>query len=77
MKIYTASWCQPCKQLKQWLSQNVKEIDVEFIDIDVNEQSARDAGIRGIPSLQLDDGTLITTNEKIRPYLLGVSNDKV
>ena len=73
LKLYTAKWCGPCKSLKQWLeTENIEGI--EFIDIDTDEGSkeANKSGIRGIPAL--DTGyMIITTNEVIRPYLVGLN----
>ena len=72
MKLFTAAWCQPCKQLKKWIaSQGIEGI--EIIDIDSEDEDVihiiKSANIRGIPALQLPNCDVITTNEIIRPYL--------
>lgn len=49
MLLYSASWCQPCKQLKKMLDEN--NIEYTTIDIDADPEVARAAGVRGIPTL--------------------------
>lgn len=68
--LFTATWCNPCKQLKQWLEAN--NIEVELVDIDENPSLAKNHGVRGVPALLTTEG-LKFGNENIRPYL-GVSN---
>ena len=47
--IYSADWCQPCKQLKKMLDNN--EIEYTVIDIDKAPETARSLGIRGVPTI--------------------------
>lgn len=69
MKLFTASWCNPCKRLKEWLEVNYHGNDIEHHDVEVGEL-AKQYGIEKIPALVIDDGSIITTNENIRPFLL-------
>ncbi len=55
IKVYSAEWCQPCKQVKALLDKN--NINYEVVDIDSNSEEARALGIRGIPTLINDEGT--------------------
>lgn len=60
MKVirFTASWCQPCKTMKNMLDEIKPSIPFEVVDIDVNPELAADYGIRSIP-------TLIMLDEKV------------
>ena len=51
---FGSSWCGPCKTIKPILEELDKENeDVEFVDIDVDEDKelAAKYGVRGIPML--------------------------
>ena len=53
---FTAEWCPPCKQLKPVIAELKDENkEVEFVDIDVDEESTKDLlseyAIKGIPRL--------------------------
>ena len=53
---FTASWCGPCKMLSRNLEDIKTEIPVEVIDIDENQNTAIDFGVRGVPTLVMLDG---------------------
>ena len=53
---FSASWCQPCKQISKTLSEIDLGLVVEEIDIDKNEQAAIDYKIRSVPTLVLIRG---------------------
>jgi len=67
MELYTAAWCDPCKQLKRWLEQ--KGIEVTIIDIDEQPEKVKGRKIRSLPTLVLDNYETRVGNEQIRPYL--------
>lgn len=52
IKHFTATWCQPCKQLspimKELSSQNPK-IVYQLIDVDNNPDIAQKYGVRSVP----------------------------
>ena len=58
MKIirFTASWCQPCKQLSQILSTIETSMPIEVIDIDESPDLAGEFGIRSVPTMIMLDG---------------------
>lgn len=59
MKVirFTASWCQPCKIMKNMLDEIKPTIPFEVVDIDVNPELAADYSIRSIPTLiMVDEG---------------------
>lgn len=61
LKIYTASYCQPCKQLKAILP-SVDLVDVNLLQIDVEawKDEAKADNVRSIPTLiLLEDGVEI------------------
>ena len=56
---YTASWCNPCKQLTPRLSNlSNKYSDVTFVKVDVDENmdSARELLISTVPTVMIYDG---------------------
>jgi len=52
---FTASWCEPCKLLSMNLEKANIELPIEVVDIDVNDELAREYGIRSVPTLLMLD----------------------
>lgn len=52
---FSASWCQPCKQLTETLKGMELPFPVSEIDVDENRDAAIEYGIRGVPTLILLD----------------------
>ena len=50
---FSASWCQPCKELSRRLETMGQE--VEEVDVDANEELAAKFGIRGVPTMVMVD----------------------
>ena len=54
IKHFTATWCQPCKQLspimRELCSQN-PTIGYQIIDIDNNSDVAQQYGVRAVPTI--------------------------
>ena len=48
---FTASWCQPCKNLVKQLEEIDTGLPIEVFDIDVDTELAMDYGIRSVPTL--------------------------
>lgn len=63
MKLFTASWCAPCKVVKQELEKLQHTVDI--IDIDEQPELVRASGVRSVPSLLLGDGNVLTGVENI------------
>lgn len=63
MKLFTASWCTPCKVVKQELAYYPNTVDV--VDIDEQPELVRASGVRSVPSLLLGDGNVVTGVENI------------
>jgi thioredoxin 1 len=57
--IYSASWCNPCKQLKKALLLSDLSIPVQTIDIDEDPASAMEYAVRGVPTLLLIEDNLV------------------
>jgi thioredoxin 1 len=55
MLKFSASWCQPCKQLTETLKGMELPFPVSEIDVDQNRDAAIEYGIRGVPTLILLD----------------------
>ena len=50
---FTASWCGPCKQLEANLERAALGIDIKVMDIDEQEDVARQYNVRSVPTLVL------------------------
>lgn len=57
--IYSASWCNPCQQLKKTLQSVDLGIPVSIIDIDEDPVSAAENTIRGVPTLLLMQDNMV------------------
>ena len=64
MKLFTAEWCAPCRQLKLYLEKFSHT--VEIIDVDLHPEVTTAAGVRGIPCLLLGDGTVVVSVQLIK-----------
>lgn len=67
---FTASWCQPCKMLAKTLEEIQTDIPIQVVDIDEDQQTAIDFGIRSVPTLVMLDGNtemkrMIGANKKV------------
>jgi thioredoxin-like negative regulator of GroEL len=54
VKRYTASWCQPCKQLAPTfdaLQSEISEASFQTIDVDANKDAAIQAGVTSVPTV--------------------------
>jgi len=55
VKRYTASWCQPCKQLapvfEELQNEMMNEVIFRTIDIDENREATMAANISGVPTV--------------------------
>ena len=71
MLLFTASWCEPCQELKEWINQHIPE-DVshfiEIVDIDKSPVAAGSNHIKGIPTLIVGNRRY-EGREEIKPYL--------
>lgn len=59
---YTASWCNPCKQLTPRLSNlSNKYTDVTFVKVDVDEnmESAQELLISTVPTVMIYNGDML------------------
>jgi len=73
---FTASWCQPCKQMSRTLENMDIKIPIDVVDIDENSDAAIEYGIRSVPTLLIvEDGTImkrmvgLKTKEQLEVWL--------
>ena len=54
VKRYTATWCQPCKQLApvfEALQSEMPEVQFQTIDVDMSREEALAKGISSVPTV--------------------------
>lgn len=64
IKYYSAPWCAPCKMFSPVVEAVCREnnYELEKVDIDADPQSAKDAGVRGVPTVVMEnDGDVKAT----------------
>ena len=69
---FTADWCPPCRMitpvLREMSDELAGQLVVAQIDVDENPATARDAGVLGMPTLNLYiDGRVVTQIVGARP----------
>ena len=69
---FTADWCPPCRMIEPVLREVAAEQEgrlvVARLDVDANPATARDAGVLGMPTLNLYvDGRVVTQVVGARP----------
>ena len=72
--LFTASWCNPCKELKSWLVAKGIKVELIHVDIDLDPEAARSAGVELVPTMMVKlNGScthkLLEGREEIKPYL--------
>ena len=72
IKYFGATWCGPCQTFKPIIKEIASDgYNVEFIDIDENEQEALSYGVRGVPT------TIILENNKELGRFVGAQPKQV
>lgn len=71
IKHFTATWCQPCKQLhpimKVLRSENAG-VNYQMIDVDENPDVASKYGVRGVPNIVFEkNGKVVQQVVGLRP----------
>lgn len=66
MILYSATWCTKCRQIKNFVSDKVK---IEIID-SWSEEEIKKIGLKGLPTIQTDDGELhpIASTKDLEKY---------
>ena len=73
---FTASWCQPCKQMSRTLESINSNLPIDVVDIDEQSNTAIEYGIRSVPTLvMVEDGNVVKkmvglkTAEELRKWI--------
>lgn len=64
LKLFTATWCEPCKNLKGRIVDEGLEWKVDILDIDDFASEAAEIGVRSLPTLVVE-GQVVTGVENI------------
>jgi len=71
IKHFTASWCQPCKQLSpimRELSSQNPTVGYQMIDIDNNSDVAQQYGVRAVPTIIFErNGSVVQAVVGVQP----------
>ena len=71
IKHFTATWCNPCKQLSPIMRDLVNEtegIGYQIIDVDQNPDAASKLGIRSLPTVIFEkNGTVVQQVVGVQP----------
>lgn len=54
VKAVTATWCQPCKNLKPYINELAKTYDITMVDIDETPGVVPKYDIMGVPTIILE-----------------------
>ena len=72
MTLFSAKWCAYCQPVKKLIEDN--NLPVRIVDIDEDFETAQAAGVRGIPVIRLEDGTMMRESRDIINMLKGKFN---
>lgn len=50
VKIFSAAWCQPCKQYKKNIENLKNDFNIVTVDVDAWKDEAMEAGVRSVPT---------------------------
>lgn len=70
MVLFTATWCKYCKVVKKFLDEN-PGIEIEICDVDKDMNLPAKHGVRQLPALLKDDGSLMEESLDIIEYIKG------
>lgn len=62
LMVVTASWCNPCKQLKAYLKSNKPDIKIIYVDFDKDKDTVNGLKVSKIPTSFIfdDSGKIIS-----------------
>ena len=69
MILFTAPWCAYCQVVKKHLDDHPEIEGVTLFNVDDDRDYAKSFGVKTIPALLKDDGTLMTESKDIITYL--------
>lgn len=67
MKLVVGKHCGACRALEGWLDEN--EIQIDKMIAEDNMDKVQELGVKTLPTLVLDNGSLVKGNENIKEVL--------
>ena len=78
VKYFSATWCGPCQTFKPIMNEISNEgHSVQFIDIDQQEDLARQYNVRSVPTIVIEQGEAIDTDNPETPSFYFVIKGEV
>lgn len=68
MTLFTATWCKYCQVVKRFLDEN-PEINITICDVDLDQSTPASHGVKQLPALLRDDGTMMVESLDIIEYI--------
>ncbi len=74
MKIlkFSAEWCNPCKQMTEWLKTQDYDHDIVEINIENNGEMVKHYGVRSVPTL-----IMLNEDNTVRKTVVGFNKPKL
>ena len=74
MKVlkFSAEWCNPCKQMNEWLKTQDYDHDIVKVPIETNQDMVNQYGIRSVPTM-----VMLNENDTVKKTIVGFNKPKL